>query len=850
MQALELIGQTLDEKYKIERELGRGGMGAVYLAAHVGTERHVAVKVIAPEFMRRQEFIERFRREARAAGRLRHPNVVDVTDFGIAETVGGNVAYLVMEYLDGCTLGEVLEEDKKLPLTWTLDILEQTCAAVHEAHRQGIIHRDLKPDNIWLEPNTRGGYTVKVLDFGIAKLEEPLHEDEEIREKVQNPKSKVRSLQSALEAENQTLALPAVNADDNATLALSASNGDDGTLTMPAAARGEAKTLMPSTNGDDGSTLALPISPVDGGATLALPNDFSETGTIAQSFANDEREPNDNAENGTAIFNRARATQIENGAQTNQEEVGTKILAATTAAQKDLSRQTAALTQVGAVLGTPLYMSPEQCRGERLDQRADVYSLGVIAFQMLDGAPPFVGKYTDVLKAHQETAAPALAEKKINRKIKREIQCALAKNPDERPASALAFASRLRANSEGIGSLFRRALAIYSEHLPVFLKLALLIFIPVLALTLIQAAGRVLVAFDQMPLAIEVVVGILAALTPFVNIFCAAVLSAVTTWLVAQMLAAPLRPVKLRPAFNEARKHLKTFAATVTFISALSILAIMIGILPGAIALGFTIGFSEKRLAGSPGLVALLIVASVFVMLLGLLPGIFLFMRYSLVTAVVMMENLRGRLALKRSAQLVNRARRTVAAVVCVNFFVPLVLTGAIALFLDLAFRDAKFEIDSKTETTAPKTPDDAAPPQSTENSAENAVENAAPSAAPAEPSQAAPNEESAKQGVNISVGSGVSINRETDGGDKRARSIRKSLREAAFQVLWTPFAIFITSLFSVVSALLYLKTRQAGGESLAELLAQFEDERPQRRWQLSIKDKLGQTGRQPSRLT
>src|SRR5213078_1161048 len=78
-----------------------------------------------------------------------------------------------MEYLDGCTLGEILEEERTLPVGWTLDILEQVCSAVHEAHLQGIIHRDLKPDNIWLEPNQRGGYTVKVLDFGIAKLEEP-----------------------------------------------------------------------------------------------------------------------------------------------------------------------------------------------------------------------------------------------------------------------------------------------------------------------------------------------------------------------------------------------------------------------------------------------------------------------------------------------------------------------------------------------------------------------------------------------------------------------------------------------------------------------------------------------------
>src|ERR1051325_4598117 len=172
MSLAELVGQTLDDKYRIERELGRGGMGTVYLATHVGTERPVAVKVIAPQYMERVEFVERFRREARAAGRLRHPNVVDVTDFGFSDTQDGTVAYLVMEYLDGCTLGEILEEEKSLPLAWTMNILEEVCSAVQEAHEQGIIHRDLKPDNIWLEPNQRGGHTGKMLDFGIAKLEE------------------------------------------------------------------------------------------------------------------------------------------------------------------------------------------------------------------------------------------------------------------------------------------------------------------------------------------------------------------------------------------------------------------------------------------------------------------------------------------------------------------------------------------------------------------------------------------------------------------------------------------------------------------------------------------------------
>jgi len=162
--------EILDGKYQIENILGEGGMGAVYRATHLGTKRTVAVKVIRPDLSAHPEFLARFQREAEAAGRLRHPNVVDVTDFGFAQTSRGRVAYLVMEYLDGCSLAEVASEEGALPVGWVVDILEQVSAAVEEAHKAGIIHRDLKPDNIWLEPNGRGGYTVKVWDFGLVKL--------------------------------------------------------------------------------------------------------------------------------------------------------------------------------------------------------------------------------------------------------------------------------------------------------------------------------------------------------------------------------------------------------------------------------------------------------------------------------------------------------------------------------------------------------------------------------------------------------------------------------------------------------------------------------------------------------
>jgi serine/threonine protein kinase len=170
MRLESLPGSVLDHKYKIEQQLGRGAMGAVYQATHVGTMRTVALKVIVPKLAAAAEFSQRFKREAEAAGRLRHPNVVNVTDFGVTRVEDGDLAYMVMEYLDGQTLSAHLKSEPRPSFNFILDVVDQTALALDAAHRAGIVHRDLKPSNIWLEPNRRGAYNVKVLDFGIAKV--------------------------------------------------------------------------------------------------------------------------------------------------------------------------------------------------------------------------------------------------------------------------------------------------------------------------------------------------------------------------------------------------------------------------------------------------------------------------------------------------------------------------------------------------------------------------------------------------------------------------------------------------------------------------------------------------------
>ena len=538
--------ELLDGKYQIEQLLGQGGMGAVYRATHVGTRRTVAVKVIRPELSTHNEFVARFRREAEAAGRLRHPNVVDVTDFGVTQTSRGPVAYLVMEYLDGCTLAEIVAEEGALPIHWVVDILDQVCSAVDEAHRAGIIHRDLKPDNIWLEPNRRGGYTVKVLDFGLVKL---------------------------------AAADPAAPATHH----------------EPASTQfNEHPTLLRAETEEQ--------------ATLFKPAHRSPVGRIVGNGRN------------TPVHE--RPSRDEN------------------------------LTVVGSIMGTPFYMSPEQCRGENLDERSDIYSLGVIAYRLLTGETPFTGTLEELIELHKTAEPRPIRDKnrKVSRKTARILMSALQKDPARRPQSAGGFASALRESWEGPGHLLRHAFAFYSEYFPTFLKISLLGYVPLFAvLAFVNLYDRV-IDMPRLPPTWQIIFG--------VGLFVATVLSfliahftvtAATVPVVVQLMIAPLKSIRAGAAFAALKRRWRVFAATS--------LLVMIMMLVGSV--------------------------------LFIVPGLLVAVVCALYAPVAVMEPSGVRATLRRSASLSSRALPTVLIITLLQFALPLLVwRAAVTTSFTLEFGD------------------------------------------------------------------------------------------------------------------------------------------------------------------
>ncbi len=164
------VGQTVAEKYFVHQLLGRGGMGQVYKATHLTLDRPVVLKILDRSLLADPSIVQRFHREARAASRLNHPNSISVIDFGQA---ADGVLFIAMEYLPGRSLARVIAEEFPLEPARIVKIGSQILAALTEAHALGILHRDLKPENVMVESRRDEADFVKVLDFGIAKLNEP-----------------------------------------------------------------------------------------------------------------------------------------------------------------------------------------------------------------------------------------------------------------------------------------------------------------------------------------------------------------------------------------------------------------------------------------------------------------------------------------------------------------------------------------------------------------------------------------------------------------------------------------------------------------------------------------------------
>nr|MBP9664800.1 protein kinase [Pyrinomonadaceae bacterium] len=655
------------------------------------------------------------------------------------------------------TLGEILDEEKNLPVGWTLDILEQVCSAVYAAHQQGIIHRDLKPDNIWLEPNQRGGYTVKVLDFGIAKLEEEQ--------------------------------APGANGSQGVHFSGSPTFVDSRTTTL---------------GGGDSGTIADAVSQTQVGKA-ATPARAAEAATVYLNPAASEQK--------TAIYD----------PQTDQDTVGTKVITDEsddgTSSDGSLtprtlydSKTSADLTRVGAVLGTPLYMSPEQCRGEHLDARSDIYSLGVIAYQMLSGAPPFEGDFKDVMEAHKTLDPPKLRARKLRRKLRRTIHSALDKDPEHRPQTAEAFASQLRSRSEGIWGLLRRAMVIYSEHLGKFVSLSAFFSAPMIVLTLAMLGLSFLKVSEMMSeTASGIALGAVTLALSFASAFCTNLIVGTIGWITIQYLSVPLRPVRVRPALKEARRKWKRIAGS----------AVLTAILPFVVAAALGIaGFAFFALLGlalypvTGSFAPVLIAGAVGSLCFAFFGFFYSYIGWILVPPVVMLENVGVIEALRRSRHLVRRSFATATGAVLIMFLLPAIIAGSISFVVN---------VSAKAFDPMPKTESEQTQNGETASSAKTEKDDG---------------------WFNFSINSPGSPKVKVEGTDMRSR-VRQTLLESLIQIFWLPGQIIVFSFSAIIVALLYLKTRLGGGESMNDLIERFDDDgRPKKKWQQRVRQRLIQSGR------
>ena len=274
---------TIAGRYRLETRLGVGGMSTVMLAFDRRLERYVAIKLLAEHLADDPTFVSRFRREALAAARLVHPNIVQVFDFGFDENQGQH--FIVMEHVNGRSCAELLRDRGRFELSDAVEVVAQACRGLDYAHRNGVVHRDVKPGNLLVSEDG----VVKLADFGIARA-------------------------------------------------------------------------------------------------------------------------------------------------TDQSSI----------------------TQVGSVLGTAAYLAPEQARGEEAGPRSDIYSLGVVAYQLLSGRLPYEASSLAELALKQQSSAPPPLDE-LNPSVPRELADAVAQaiaiDPEDRPADALSFAEAVRRGARGVALL-------------------------------------------------------------------------------------------------------------------------------------------------------------------------------------------------------------------------------------------------------------------------------------------------------------------------------------------------------------------------------------------------------------
>jgi eukaryotic-like serine/threonine-protein kinase len=302
-----MIGTLAAGRYRVLKLLGEGGMGQVYLAEHVAIEKRVALKVLRAEYATRGEIVTRFQQEAISASRIKHPNVLDVFDFGQLEN---GCFFLAMEFLEGNDLADELTRRRVLDAAMGIRIAMQICRALAAAHANGVVHRDMKPENVFLQRTADGEEIVKIVDFGIAQL-------------------------------------------------------------------------------------------------------------------------------------RSKDTEV----------VETKRR----------------LTRTGMIFGTPEYMAPEQAGGKHADLRSDIYSVGIIMYEMFTGAVPFTGEtFLGVLAKHLSDPTPLMSavypDINISPVLQSVIMRALEKDPQIRYQTMLEFAQAISASPDAAALGYRPTVPSSSEH--------------------------------------------------------------------------------------------------------------------------------------------------------------------------------------------------------------------------------------------------------------------------------------------------------------------------------------------------------------------------------------------------